>query len=368
MLSFERSMILCKIKLSNERESTLCFVPELVNIQVCANAFSENKINASLQEKIRNLKLFEQRYGLGVVPLKGAQTKKFIEDLYNDILNNRLPLPANTSQRELKFRIKDFNNDSKNFVIHDFKLKFLRSKLTFYAKYLPIIGNIVTLTLTLGLTYTTFVTILGWGWSIPLLSVFGISRFLMNYADIAGGPERRLQTLGLWIDRQVSKIYLNFGKFSPATLFLNLLVIGILSCSTLLTWYGAWQMIRCIAGMTHLPNFISTSIASLFAWSSAGSTFGRVYADLYQLLYNVLSPYLSFDNVKENEKLNLNTLFEKLQSHRQADEPNINFQSASLIQSSLILNQFKQQTAALEVKPDLMASEIKPVTMNKASL
>lgn len=314
MHTFERTIILCKINdLTNQNGNSFCYIPELVSIQTAAKILLKKEINAELSEKLAKLKRFQSQFGAGILPLKLSAAKIFIEDLYNEILKNHLPLPANTSQNDLEYQVKNLPKFKKHILIEEHKIIIQRKNLTFFAKYLPLVGLIVTLTLTAGLTFSALATSFDWGWSIFLLSFFGVCKSLANYVDIAGGPERRLQILGFWIDRFINGYDTRHGKFSLSQFLLNSFVITIVASSSLLTWYGAWQTVRCKAVMSYLPEIMASSFAGIFAWFSAGSSFGRTYSELYQLLYKRLSSYVSFDHIKENAKLDLQSLSEKLQ-------------------------------------------------------
>jgi hypothetical protein len=199
------------------------------------------------------------------------------------------------------------------------------------------------------------ITIVGWGWSLILFSIFGLSKLLTSFADISGGPERRMLLLGSWLDRLRTGHYAEFGKRSLPKIALNSLVVTLLGCSSILTWYGAWQLIRCMNGMSEVPYFVATTLAGLFAWSSAGANFGRIYQDLYQLLFNYFSAYVSFDSFKEQEKIN----FKQLRKSFVCKAPEI---AGATKELSSVLNQKTTviQFSAKPKKPDLKVSEKQP--------
>ncbi len=305
---FTRNIIVCKIKnLSNQYNASFCYIPEIGKIQFIASTLLARTLplTSSLQTKLTLLNFYKETYGYSLLPFKKRQGKVFTEELFNDLLQNNIPLPANIYQFELQYYLPP---DEDNIFIYEEKIKIQTENLTFFAKYFPLVGTFATLILTLGFTISSLTTMAKWGWSLFLFFVFGLSKFLTTYADIAGGPERRLQMLGFWLDRIIRHAYAPYNKFSLWLGLLNLLVVGILICSSILTWYGAWQMIRCMSGMSYFPGIVASLFAGAFAWSSAGSSFGRIYMVLYQLLYDAISPWVSLDNVRQEEKLTL-TLF-----------------------------------------------------------
>ncbi|HRE33361.1 MAG TPA: hypothetical protein PLD88_15415, partial [Candidatus Berkiella sp.] len=139
--------------------------------------------------------------------------------------------------------------------------------------------------------------------------------------------------------------YQKFGKYSPAKLALVSLVVFILACSSLLTWYGAWHLIRCMKGMSYLPDIVAATLAGLFAWSSAGASFGRIYQDLYQLLFNYFSAHFCFDSFNDHEKLDIG----KLQQHCAAKA-----KPALAIKSKAAITPYRQH------KLDLNEAVLKP--------
>lgn len=310
MRYLNRNIIVCEVKgVSHTRNSqTIYYIPELTCIQSIIPSILHDPIGLSLRKKILQLVEYQKRHGTGALPLPLSATKQFIEQLYNELLQNKITLPPNISELDLNYAIKNYDKIKCSFFTYDLKIKIERNHLSFFARNLPWIGTIVTFTLTVGLTVSTLVTIIGWGWSLVLFSVFGLSKLLTSYADIAGGPERRLLLLGLWLDRLTSRHYPEQGKFSLPKFSLNFLVVAILACSSLLTWYGAWQLIRCMNGISYIPNGAATLLAGLFAWSSAGASFGRIYQDLYQLLHQQFSSYFSFDSFKEEEKISFKNI------------------------------------------------------------
>lgn len=309
MSILNRNILICEMtKLPQQGSQRICYVPELAALQHALQQHSHKPFSSALKKQFDTIKIFSKQHGTGIFPYNVRKTKLFLEELYNHLLRANIALPPNLSEMDLQFIIKDYSKIKKNIFTHDVKIRIQHENLTFFAKYLPWIGTLVTFILTIGLTISTLISMLGWGWSIALLSVFGISKLLTSYADIAGGPERRMTLLGLWLDRLKSNDYRQFGKYSPAKIGLHCLVIAILACSSLLTWYGAWHLIRCMNGMSYFPDIVSTTLAGLFAWSSAGASFGRIYQDLYQLLFNYTSVYFDFDSFHDHEKLDIRKL------------------------------------------------------------
>ncbi|MBI2790638.1 MAG: hypothetical protein HYX61_01655 [Gammaproteobacteria bacterium] len=304
-----RNIIICEVKkLENQGKRHICYVPELIYLQSVNATFNKSSFTQPLKSKFQQIAQFHHQYGSGALPLSLSTTKSFMEDLYNELLKNNITLPPNMSELDLRYIIKDYEWIKNHIFTYDLKIKIQRDNLSFFAKYLPRIGTLVTFTLTVGLTISTLITIVGWGWSLILFSIFGLSKLLTSFADISGGPERRMLLLGSWIDRLRTGHYEQFGKQSIPKIALNSLVVILLGCSSLLTWYGAWQLIRCMNGMSEVPYLVATTLAGLFAWSSAGANFGRIYQDLYQLLFNYFSTYVSFDSFKEQEKINFKQL------------------------------------------------------------
>lgn len=320
---FERTLILCKMKNLPNQAQHLCYVPELLSFQCAAEKIKDKNISESLSLQLKQIKQYQKQFGLGIFPFKLSSAKEFIENLYHEMLTNGLPLPVNPNQSDLKYQIKKMTDFEKNLFIYELKIKINDKNLTFFAKHLPWLGTIATYTLTLGFTVSALATVFGWGWSLFLLAFFGICKGLATYADIAGGPERRLRILGFALDRWRSGHYARHGKFSHTRTLLNFLVISILTCSSFSTWYGGWYMIRCMAGMSYFPTTMVATLAGLFAWASTGSSFGRIYSDLYQLLYRFFSRFICFDNVKDIEKVDLNLLTQKLRFHDKSMEQDV---------------------------------------------
>lgn len=304
MRYLNRNIIVCEWK-EEQTNKNICYIPELSCIQSIIPSILQSSIKQSLRHKLLQLAEYHKLHGPGAIPLSLSKTKQFAESLYNELLHNKITLPPNISELDLNYIIKDYTKLKASITTYDLKIKIERNHLSFFARNLPWIGMIVTFTLTVGLTVSTLVTMIGWGWSLLLFSIFGLSKLLTSYADIAGGPERRLLLLGLWLDRLTSGHYAKQGKFSLHKFSLNFLVVTILACSSLLTWYGSWQLIRCMNGMSSIPNMAATLLAGLFAWSSAGASFGRIYQDLYQLLHQQFSTYFCFDSFKVQEKISI---------------------------------------------------------------
>ncbi|MCS5711949.1 hypothetical protein [Candidatus Berkiella aquae] len=312
MSILSRTLFICEItKLPHQNRQPICYVPELAALVNIIQAKHQQTLSPALKKQFETIEKFNQQYGVGVFPQGIRRTKNFVEALYNELLKSNIPLPPNISELDLPFIIKNYQKVKQHTFNHEVKIHVERKHLSFFAKYLPWLGTMITFTLTMGLTISTFTSMLGWGWSITLLSIFGLSKFLTSYADISGGPERRMTLLGLWLDRLNSEHYKQFGKYSLPKIALISSVIGILACSSLLTWYGAWHLIRCMQGMSYLPNMIAVTLAGIFAWSSAGASFGRIYQDLYQLLFHYFSAHFTLDSFNEHEKLDM----QKLQQH-----------------------------------------------------
>lgn len=329
-----RHILVCTSKTTRaSSKQNLCYVPEIACLQDILPLINHKGLSKELRQMLRDLSTQQNQFGKGALALNIGAAKEFIEKLFNLLLQHKIALPPNYSEFDLKFIISDYEAHKEEILNHDLKIKINNNNLSYFAKNLPWIGTLVTLTLTIGLTVSSLITLLGWGWSILLLSIFGLSKMLTSYADISGGPERRLLRLGLWLDRVVSGQYDHYGKFSLSHFILNFSVISLLACNSFLTWYGAWKLIRCMDGMSYFPNFVTTSLAGLFAWSSAGATFGRIYQYLYQLVHDRLTYHFSFENLKESEKIKI--LPQK--THQKIHSKQLVFKSTKTKEASLLI-------------------------------
>ncbi len=348
-----RTIIICAIKSQNSsKKQHLCYIPELAALQFAIKRLTENQITIPLHALMQTLASYETLYGPGIVPLKYKESLPFIENLFNITLENNIPLPVNITENDLKYHVKKLEDSSNILHIHEKRVRINYHHLSFFAKYLPYVGTLMTYALTLGFTLMSYKTLLNWCWSFSLVALFCLSKLLTNYADISGGPERRLQMLGSWIDRMRTGAFTNYAKFCLPLLLVNITTITILGCSSVLTWYAAWEILCTIKAISELPSFISLIMAGAFAGFSAGSTFGRIYSDLYQLLYRKFSYFFSFDNVKEENKLDLEKLFQKLNA-----APNtianvtlsaqVSAPSEEATQAPLILHQYTHNTLAV---------------------
>lgn len=297
-------------QLPNQQELPLHFIPEIAYIQNYLLSKHGEKKSKRLQGLFKQLAQFERTYGKGILNLTYKKSKRFVHQLYREMLACEIPLPPNLSEKEIKFLVKDYSKYHKNFSKHQALIKIPHQDLSFCTKYFPWVGTLMSTTLTLGLTITTLIPLVGWGISFLIFAFFALSKFFTIYADIKGGPEKRLQKFGNWLDRVFSRKYQS--NFCLSRMVLFCLTTGMLGCSTLLSAMGSWHMIICLSGISAMPSFLTFSLAALFVSSSAGSSFGRIYESLYDIMFHLLSPYLSFDNTLEKNKLKMSLLSKQL--------------------------------------------------------
>lgn len=342
MSFLNRMLIICVIKkIQNQNDQSLCYIPELVCFQSMLSALKGHRLSRKFKAQKKALIAYQAQYGMGILPMKWEPAKQFIETLYAEGLKNNIPLPENIAENQLKYHIKNIDQAYHTIRVHEKKIKIPRDHLSFFAKHLRTLGTVISYTLTAVFSLNVMNTLLKWGWSFLLISLFTISKLLTNYADISGGPERRMLKLGSWMDRMWTQLYKNYGTFSAPLLALNISVIAILACSSIMTWYGAWCMFSALNGVSSLPEAVSFLGAGVFAWFSVGSSFGRIYGELYQLLHEKCAPYVSFDNVKEEHKIDLVKLSTKL-AYIQQQNP-IAQNNHSNQQKPAVLHQFSQQ-------------------------
>lgn len=304
MMSLNRSIILCEIKLLVYSKTPLIYVPEVMYLY---DLKGKPALSRALRQKLQALSDYRHQYEIGIIPMKLEEALQWLEALYNELLKNQLCLPPPFSESDLAYTIKNKDSSQQTIIVHKRKIK-IKNHLTFFARYLPLIGKGVTHVLTLGLTAAALGTLWGWEWSLSAFPLFALSKFATSYVDIVGGPEFRLRVLGLWLDRTLAGDYHHFGKFSYNSLLLHVIVNVLLACSSFLTWYGAWNMIRCLPGVSHLPLGAPSFLAGLFALFRVGSNFGRVYNKVYDLLQHQIKAWISFDTYQEKEKIDLLTL------------------------------------------------------------
>lgn len=292
------------------------FVPELVGITLAIDKI-KSRLGAvdgrcllpqhrKLEQKLDQLKLYASTFQPGVIPFGQHHGEIFVKALYVEMAAVGIPWPRSIPLREIPFwHALGATQDA-----YQFEVRAEGQNLSILERIFPYLGMIITAILVLGVTASSAVTILSWGWPGMVLYLCVSAKLAANFVDIQGGPERRMARIAHGLYRMATGLYFSHGQFSLPKFLLNIMVSSTMAGSAYVSWFFAWNSLKALPWIVEMGETTMWYLVSMYACSMFFSSFGRLYDPLYNFLWPHFNRWLNMSDVEEAHRLQPKTISE----------------------------------------------------------
>lgn len=285
------------------------FVPELVVITLAIDKIKarlgavDGKCllpkHRDLEQRLDELKQYAITFQPGVIPFGQHHGESFVKELYVEMARAGIPWPKSIPLREIPF----WHALGTPQEAYEFQVCARNTNLSFLERLFPYLGMLITAVLVLGVTASSAVTILTWGWPGMMLYLCVSAKLAANFVDIQGGPERRMGRIAQGLYRMATGLYFRQGQFSMPKLLLNAVVSSTMAGSAYVSWFFAWNSLKALPWLVALGETTMWYLVATFAFSMFFSSFGRLYDPLYSFLWPHFNRWLNMSDVEDVHRL-----------------------------------------------------------------
>ncbi|MFO1258783.1 MAG: hypothetical protein U1E78_10315 [Gammaproteobacteria bacterium] len=301
---------------SSERSEKVAalFVPELVVITLAIDQI-KTRMGAvdgkcllpqhrALERRLDELKQYATQFQPGVIPLGQHHGERLVKGLYAEMAGAGIPWPKSIPLREIPF----WHALGAPQEAYQFEVCAQNKNLSFLEKVFPYVGIVITTVLVLGVTASSAVTILSWGWPGMMLYLCVSAKLAANFVDIQGGPERRMARIAQALYRMATGIYFRQGQLTLPKCFLNLLVSSTMAGSAYVSWFFAWNSLKALPWIVAMGETMMWYLVATYACSMFFSSFSRLYDPLYTFLWSYFNSWMNMSDVDEALRLQPETV------------------------------------------------------------